>query len=60
MPGLQNPVVDADGGLAFDFLGLFSPQLVLPLLERHTMCLQSPCGCAVPYRSICAQASCSM
>lgn len=50
MPGLQNPVVDADGGLAFDFPELFSPQLVLPLLERHTMCLQSPCGCAVPYR----------
>ena len=42
MPGLQNPVVDADGGLAFDFLGLLSRQFVLPLLERHTMVFGLP------------------
>jgi len=48
MPGLLNPVVDADGGLAFDFLGLFSRQLVLLPLERHTIVFGLPA--AVPYR----------
>lgn len=42
MPGLQNPVIDADDGLAFDFLGLLSRQFVLPLLERHTMVFGLP------------------
>ncbi len=48
MPGLQNPVVDADGGLVFDFLGLFSRQLVLLPLERHIIVFGLPA--AVPYR----------
>lgn len=48
MPELQNPVVDADGGLAFDFLGLFRRQLVLLPLERHTIVFGLPA--AVPYR----------
>ena len=48
MPGLQNPVVDADGGLVFDFLGLFSRQLVLLPLDRHTIVFGLPA--AVPYR----------
>lgn len=48
MPGLQNPVVDADDGLVFDFLGLFSRQLVLLLHERHTIVFGLPA--TVPYR----------
>jgi hypothetical protein len=58
MPVLQNPVVDADDGLAFDFLGLFSPRFVL-LTRRHTIVFGFPAD-ALSYRSIGPLASCSM
>lgn len=48
MPGFQNPVVDADDGLVFDFLGLFSRQLILLLHERHAIVFGLPA--TVPYR----------
>ena len=42
MPVRRNPVVDADDGLAFDFLGLFSPRFVLLTLARHTIVFGFP------------------